>query len=324
MSTLLNKGEVRKYFASTNNIPLLKELVDKLKEGAENYADHPMNKQVDVSVVDLLQIIEFSNALRRSINKDHELRDFTIDYIQASYCAVFSPANSKLAQNINHYLAILKPWQVYADILEVADDVIGEFVNLDSGILSKTHYPNFRAAVNKLIEFTDRSTVSRLVARAYGGYGEGAKLLRKRVYNKLVHDKVVDEYKQPEKNTGQDILKAIERYERHESPDPQAAVESLREELGGYGKTIIAFKLGEWFERCDMEYLQGIIKFGSDLYDEALAKEYLTASIEKAIYEKDWKKLDFAVEFLPENLIDKENPIIKTVILPAYQVIHNK
>lgn len=297
------------YFTLTTNTPLLEKIVDVLYAGTHA----SMEAYAQITAVDVLRAPALTAALRRNLTTP-SLKDKMTGLIRSSYAVVFSSSNID-AETVNSYFPVINLWKDLVDPREIAEQTItalGEDESLDSYLRAGYNQEFFNAALNKLIELTDRTTMSRLMHQHFSGSSAYRNLVEAGTLESVV--------RLPGQQASEDVEKAIAAYEEDSWPG-EYDVKRLAKQLKGKGKEALSRRLAEWFAGRRTQHALALVNYKEQLYDVEIAQRELTSCIVNICRAHDLSRLQGALSF-PEQLIDFSRPELQQ-FTEAYR-IHKK
>jgi hypothetical protein len=280
---------------TTLNIELLKELVGIMWEGA-NASIEPYGQ---IPVFDILGVNAVAEAINRHMNDTVLHKQMTL-LIERGYQLVFCPFDID-KEHVEQYFPIIDEWRDLVDPKQIASDAVDDW---EDDLWDQDYSRDFiDAATEKLIELTDKETVSKLLAR----------------FNELEHHKELTESGKLDKidessreDLGEQASKALRKFENDRSPYYKAA-ETLAEAVDA---SVISRSMGEWLKKGKFNHIRAILRYVKQekkrVYDDS-AKNHVGFAIEDAIKGNKTERLDFVLE-LSKDLIDRDNPNIETVV----------
>src|SRR3989338_6502870 len=210
---LLNQNKFTNYFSTINNTEVLGGIVDVLQAGTQAN----MEAYAQITAIDVLGVESVAGAIRRNIDAPN-MREKVTKLVQKGYSLVFCPHDID-AEMVDHYFPIIDKWREFVNpqkvaqqaIRDIAEDIVDEeedLFNSDNRYKKDFVYKS----MDKLVELTDRETVSRLVYECFGDSDN---------YQKFICDGKVDAYMQvakPKESANPNLDKALQKYERSRFP----------------------------------------------------------------------------------------------------------
>lgn len=303
----LNQDRFNDYFSQTTNTTLLTDLISVLQSGTHVM----MEAYAQITPFDVFGMESIAGAIRRNIDSGG-MRERVTELTRSGYALVFCPHDID-ADMVHHYFPLVDQWRDFINPQEVAAESIRDIASDCEDLFEYDYQKEFvYAALDKLIELTDRQTVSKLV---YEHFGESDD------YQRFIDDGKVDAYT-PQSATPQQaddkVTKAVRAYE-NESHGWSLPVRNLVEAIGEDGKDYIAQRMGDWFRQGKMSHLVEVANFEDGrLYDCGIARKSVGDAIAEASQQGNLTRLDWALD-LPNHLIDETNPAISGVVI-AYRI----
>ena len=300
---VLSQSHLNDYFSTRDNALLLGKIVDVIQAGT----NASMEAYAQIDGLNLLGIDSLSDAIRRNIDQG-DLREKMTTLTNAGYALVFCPHDIN-ADHVNGIFPIVDQWRDLVDTSVVVSNAVGRLDEIDG--LDSYGGEFASAVIPKLIELSDRDTVSDLVFKHLGdteGYS-----------NFYVANGLVDDYSgMKDVSSGNEPLDAaITAFES--TYDPSWRVRDLAEVVGEDDREYMSEKLGEWFGNGKMKVFTTVAGYeGGRLYDHEAAKVALTPKIIDASSKGELDRLDWLLE-VPEYIIDFENPEMAGVA-SAYRI----
>jgi hypothetical protein len=309
----LNQDRFTNYFSTANNTEVLEGVVDVLQAGTHAQ----MEAYAQITAIDVLGVESLSGAIRRNIDAPN-MREKVTKLVQSGYSLVFCPHDID-SDMVDHYFPIIDKWRDFVNpqeivqhaIRDIVEDIAEEgedFFNPDYSYKKDFVYK----ALDKLVELTDRDTVSRLVHESLGESDN---------YQRFVDDGKVDAYiptQKPEESANVALNKALVKYEGYRYPSSWN-VKDWAEAVGDGDKEYVAQRMGTWFQEGRMRHFTEVATYEDGrLYDHAVAKQMVGEGIAEASQAGNLTKLDWILD-LPQHLIDEANPAINGVVT-AYKI----
>ena len=309
----LNQERFTDYFSTANNTDVLEGIVDVLQAGTQAM----MEAYAQITAIDVLGVESVAGAIRRNIDAPN-MREKVTRLVQSGYGLVFCPHDID-AEMVDHYFPIIDKWRDFVNPQEVAQQAIrditediaeeGEdFFNPDYSYKKDFVYK----ALDKLVELTDRETVSKLIHETMGDSDN---------YQRFIDDGKVDAYRptaKPEESANANLNKVLQKYEGDRFPSSWN-VKDLAEAVGDDDKEYVAERMGAWFTEGRMRHFSEVAKYEDGiLYDHDVARRVVGEGIAKASESGNLTSLDWVLD-LPNHLIDETNPAIGGVVT-AYKI----
>jgi len=307
----LSQTKFTEYFNSTKDVNLLGKIVDVLQAGTHAQ----MEAYAQISAIDVLGIEALEKSIRRNMD-NKSLNDKIVKLVKEGYSLVFCPHDID-SDMVNHYFPIVDKWRDLINPQEVAAKSIENIADdsKEEDIFEYDYKKEFvYAALDRLIELTDRETVSQLM---YENFGESKN------YKNFIADGKIEEYnpkpiKKSDTKVGDKIRKAVNKYENDRYPF-SSAVRELSEAIGKNGKDYISERMGAWFREGKIRHLNEIAGFEDGrLYNHDIAKKAIGEEIAELYRKGDLERLESIFDF-PPSLIDESNPEISDVV-QAYKI----
>lgn len=309
-----NQDIFKNYFSSTANIILLEDLIDVLDAGTHAQ----METYAQITAIDVFGMDLISDAIRKNLDNG-KIKEKTEKLVKNGYSLVFCTFDID-SEQVNNYFPLVDKWRDLINPKELVEETIESFAEeIKEKEMDFDYQKEFLdAALDKLIELTDKQTVSNLI---YDKFEEG-------FYKKLVKEGKIDEYDssldkaKPEEVDAEGIprkiVSAVEKYE-NKMGVWDLDVTHLEEVVNGKAKKYISKKMGEWFRKGKLRQVLEIVKYkNQDLYDHEIARKEISKGIEEAVKKGNLIRLGWVMDF-PEYLIDRKNPAITSVI-EAYDI----
>lgn len=302
----LNQPRYGDYFNSTRNVELLEKMVDVLQAGTHAQ----MEAYAQITAIDVLAVDSFAGAVRRNIDAPH-MKEKVTKLIQRGYSLVFCPHDID-AEMVDHYFPIIDKWRDFVNPREVAQEAVSDFAGMED-LFEYDYQKDFvYRALDKLIQLTDRGTVSRLMQEKFEGLN---------YYQRFIDDGKIDAIapiERPKDSTDTVLNKALQKYEQDRFPSSWN-VEDLAKVISDTDKKHIAQRMGQWFRKGKMRHFSELAKYKNGiLYDPEVAKKAVGEAIAEASLQEDLSRLEYVLN-LPQNLIDETNPAISGVVT-AYRI----
>jgi hypothetical protein len=309
----LNQKRFTNYFSAVNNTEVLEKIVDVLKAGTHAM----MEAYAKITAIDLLGIDSLAGAIRRNIDAPHMKKKVT-ELVKGGYALVFCPHDID-AEMVDHYFPVIDKWRDFIEPQKVAAQAIMRFAegceNLSEGDSQKEFV---YTALDKLVELTDRETVSRLMHEHFG---------EREDYQIFIDDGKIDAYKPKPltkrlKGADTKVVSAIKKYENEIFPS-NSVVTHLAKTIGDSEREYVAQRMGQWFREGRIKHLIGVAAFEEGrLYDHDIARRVIGNVIAKFSQQGNFKRLGKVLD-LPQHLIDETNPAISEVV-QAYRISQQK
>ena len=309
----LNQDRFSDYFSTANNAQVLEGIVDVLQAGTQAM----MEAYAQITAIDVLSVESVAGAIRRNIDAPN-MREKVTNLVQRGYSLVFCPYDID-AEMVDHYFPIIDKWREFVNPQEVAQQSIGDIAKDIADEGEGLFDPDYSykkdfvyKALDKLVELTDRETVSRLV---YENFGDSDN------YQRFIEDGKVDAYTptaKPEESANANLNKALQKYEGDRFPSSWN-VKDLAEAVSDEDKEYVAERMGVWFTAGRMRHFSKVAKYEDGrLYDHDVARRVVGEGIAEASKSGNLARLDWVLD-LPNHLIDETNPAISGVVT-AYRI----
>ncbi|MBW3011930.1 hypothetical protein KY311_01990 [Candidatus Woesearchaeota archaeon] len=298
----LNQSRFTDYFSKTSNTEILGEILYVLHRGMHAM----MEAYAQITAIDVLGIESLAGAIKRNIDAPG-MREKVTDLTYEGYSLVFCPHDID-AEMVEHYFPIIDKWREFVKPQEIARHAVSEFADMH-GLFEYDYKKEFvYKALDKLIELTDRETVSRLVYEYFGAKDE---------YQRFVDDKKVDSYAAQEQGNPK-LANELKEYEGNRWP-ASWNVKNLADAATKSDKEHIAQRMGLWLRARRITHFSEVAKYEDGrLYDHDSARKALSEFIAEASKEGKLGLLERIMD-LPEFLIDESNPEISGFV-NAYKI----
>ena len=290
-----DQQHIAEYLAVTTNTPLLEKIVEVLYAGT----NASMEAYAQITAVDVLRVPALATALRSNLavpSLEAKMRKL----IRSSYAVVFSSSNID-AETVNRYFPIINQWKDLVNHFEVAQQTLNSLAgddSLDAYLKEDYNREFFATALDKLIELTNRPTISRIMHEQFG---------ESQAYCNLVAEgKIEGVVPTPRQQASAEVEKAIAAYENNRWVSDHD-LEHLSQQLKGKGKEVLSHKLTEWFVGSKTNHALALTRYEYQLYDSVIAERELTSCLISLCSAKNINTLLKAFE-LPEQLINFSRP----------------
>ena len=304
--SFLNQQEFTDYFSKVNNPEILEKIIDVLQAGTHAM----MEAYAQISAIDVLGVESLAGAIKRNINAPN-LKEKVTSLVQMGYSLVFCPHDID-TDMVDHYFPIIDNWREFVNPREVAQQVVYDFAENDYLFEHDDKKDFVYKALDKLVELTDRETVSKLVQEHFRDSDN---------YQMLINDGKIDGFTPIEKlraSANANLNKALQKYEKDRFPS-KLDVKNLAEDIGDDDKKYVAQKMGEWFQMGMRGHFSELAKYeNGKLFDHEVACSVIGEGIAKASESENWDYLDLVLD-LPQHLIDESNSAISGVVT-AYRI----
>ncbi len=295
--SFLSQQEITDYLSKVNNPEVLEKIIDVLQVGTQAM----MEAYAQISAIDVLGVESLAGAIRRNINAPN-MKEKVTNLVKSGYSLVFCPHDID-ADMVDHYFPIIDNWREFVNPQEVAQQVVSDFAENDYLFEHDERKDFVYKALDKLVELTDRETVSKLVQEHFRDSDN---------YQILINDGKIDGFTPINKireSTNANLNKALQKYEGDGFPS-KWEVKNLAEAIGDNDKKYVAQKMGVWFQTGRLRHFSEVAKYEDGrLYDHEVASRIIGEGIAQASESGNLAYLEGVLD-LPHYLININNPAI--------------
>ncbi len=300
-----NQDKFTNYFLTVNNTNVLQGIIDVLQAGTEAQ----MEAYAQITAIEVLGVESLAGAIRRNIDAPN-MRNKLTGLVQSGYSLVFC-AHDIDAEMVDYYFPIIDKWREFVNPQKIAEQTIANFTEIGDRFDYNYQKDFVYKVLDKLVELTNRETVSKLVYEHFKDSDD---------YQKFIDDNKVDVYTpvaKPNETVNANLIKALQKYERDNFPS-NWDVKDLANAASN-DKEYIAQKMGTWFKEGKMKHFSEVAKYrDGELYNHDIARKVVGEGIAEASNTGNLTRLEWVLD-LPKHLIDETNPAISEIVI-AYNI----